>query len=158
MQYITCCVTLVHTSIIILKRYQDEIKSSSSENIVSIYREMLKDIFFVNNIFYDDYKSYRNSFYYKGTIITKNTIQFKKEFSKFHKTISDNTISSDELYQEWISLSNDDQIQNLVSLTNDNIVDLKKENDLEKDFYEFWKVIYKSVKEISKFSNKEYND
>ncbi len=146
------------TSIIILKRYQDEIKSSSSEDVLSLYNQMLKDIFFVNNLFYDDYKSYRNSFYYKGSILTKNTNQLKKEFSKFHKTIIDSTISNDELYQEWISLSNDDQIQNLISLNNDQIIHFNNENKLDKDYFKFWGIIYKSVSEISDFSNKEFNN
>ena len=146
------------TSIIILKRYQDEIKSSSSEDVLSLYNQMLKDIFFVNNLFYDDYKSYRNSFYYKGSILTKNTNQLKKEFSKFHKTIIDSTISNDELYQEWISLSNDDQIQNLISLNNDQIIHFNNENKLDKDYFKFWGIIYKSVSEISDFRNKEFNN
>ena len=146
------------TSIIILKRYQDEIKSSSSEDVLSLYNQMLKDIFFVNNLFYDDYKPYRNSFYYKGSILTKNTNQLKKEFSKFHKTIIDSTISNDELYQEWISLSNDDQIQNLISLNNDQIIHFNNENKLDKDYFKFWGIIYKSVSEISDFSNKEFNN
>ena len=82
----------------------------------------------------------------------------KKEFSKFHKTIIDSTISNDELYQEWISLSNDDQIQNLISLNNDQIIHFNNENKLDKDYFKFWGIIYKSVSEISDFSNKEFNN
>ena len=146
------------TTILILNRYQNEIKSASSEDVLSIYNQMLKDIFFVNNLFYDDYKSFRNSFYYKGTIITKNTNKLKKEFSKFHKTIVDNTISNAELYQEWISLNNDDKIQKVISSTNDQIIDFNNKNNLDKEYFKFWEVIYKSVSEISNFSVKQYND
>jgi MFS superfamily sulfate permease-like transporter len=146
------------TTILILNRYQNEIKSASSEDVLSIYNQMLKDIFFVNNLFYDDYKSFRNSFYYKGTIITKNTNKLKKEFSTFHKTIVDNTISNAELYQEWISLNNDDKIQKVISSTNDQIIDFNNKNNLDKEYFKFWEVIYKSVSEISNFSIKQYND
>jgi hypothetical protein len=143
---------------LILKRYQDDIKSSSSEDVLSIYNQMLKDIFFVNNLFYEDYKSFRNSFYYKGTILTKNTNQLKKEFSKFHKTVVANTISNDELFQEWMSLSNDDQIQKLIFSTNDQIIEFNNENKLNKDYFKFWEIIHKSVSEISDFSTKHFND
>ena len=119
---------------------------------------MLKDIFFVNNLFYDDYKSFRNSFYYKGTILTKNTNQLKKEFSKFHKTVVDNAISNDELYQEWMSLSNDDQIQKIIASTNNQIIDLNNENSLDKDYFKFWEIIHESVSDISDFSSKQFND
>jgi len=146
------------STILILKRYQDQIKSSSVEGVFTIYNLMLKDIFFVNNLFYDDYKSYRNSFYYKGTIHTDNTNQLKKEFTKFHKTIVENTISNDELYQEWMYLSNDVKIQNLIASTNDQIVHFNNENKLDKDYFKFWKVIYKSVSEISDFNTNQYND
>jgi carbonic anhydrase len=146
------------TTILILNRYQNEIKSASSDGTLSIYNQMLKDIFFVNNLFYDDYKSFRNSFYYKGTILTKNTNQLKKEFSKFYKTVVDNTISNDELYQEWMSLSNDDQIQKIISFTNNQINYFNNENNLEKDYFKFWQIIYESVSEISDFSNKQFND
>ena len=146
------------TTILILNRYQNEIKSASREDVLSIYNQMLKDIFFVNNLFYDDYKSFRNSFYYKGTIITKNTNKLKKEFSTFHKTIVDNTISNAELYQEWISLNNDDKIQKVISSTNDQIMDFNNKNNLDKEYFKFWEVIYKSVSEISNFSIKQYND
>ena len=146
------------TSIIILKRYYSEIKSSSNEDELSLYTQMLKDIFFVNNLFYDDYKSYRNSFYYKGTIISENTGQLKKEFSKFHKTIVDNTISNDELYQEWMSLSNDDEIQKIISSTNSKLINMSKENKLEKEYFIFWNIIYTSVSEISDFSNKKFSN
>jgi hypothetical protein len=146
------------TTILILKRYQDDIKSSSSEDVLSIYNQMLKDIFFVNNLFYEDYKSFRNSFYYKGTILTKNTNQLKKEFSKFHKTVVANTISNDELFQEWMSLSNDDQIQKLIVSTNDQIIEFNNENKLNKDYFKFWEIIHKSVSEISDFSTKHFND
>ena len=146
------------TSILILNRYQNEIKSASNDDTLSIYNQMLKDIFFVNNLYYDDYKSFRNSFYYKGTIVTKNTNQLKKEFSKFHKTVVDNTISNDELYQEWISLSNDDQIQKIIASTNNHIIDFNNENKLQKDYFKFWEIIYKSVSNISDFSNKQFND
>ena len=146
------------TSIIILKRYYSEIKSSSNEDELSLYTQMLKDIFFVNNLFYDDYKSYRNSFYYKGTIISENTGQLKKEFSKFHKTIVDNTISNDELYQEWMSLSNDDEIQKIISSTNSKLINMSKENKMEKEYFIFWNIIYTSVSEISDFSNKKFSN
>ena len=119
---------------------------------------MLKDIFFVNNLFYDDYKSYRNSFYYKGTIISKNTAQLKKEFSKFHKTIVDNTISNDELYQEWMSLSNDDEIQKIISSTNSKLINMSKENKMEKEYFIFWNINYTSISEISDFSNKKFSN
>ena len=146
------------TSIIILKRYYSEIKSSSNEDELSLYTQMLKDIFFVNNLFYDDYKSYRNSFYYKGTIISENTGQLKKEFSKFHKTIVDNTISNDELYQEWMSLSNDDEIQKIISSTNSKLINMNKEDKMEKEYFKFWNIIYTSVSEISDFSNKKFSN
>jgi hypothetical protein len=119
---------------------------------------MLKDIFFVNNLFYDDYKSYRNSFYYKGTIISENTAQLKKEFSKFHKTIVENTISNDELYQEWMSLSNDDEIQKIISSTNSKLINMSKENKMEKEYFIFWNIIYTSISEISDFSNKKFSN
>ena len=146
------------TSILILNRYQNEIKSASNEDSLSIYNQMLKDIFFVNNLFYDDYKSFRNSFYYKGTILTKNTNQLKKEFSKFHKTVVDNAISNDELYQEWMSLSNDDQIQKIIASTNNQIIDFNNENSLDKDYFKFWEIIHESVSDISDFSSKQFND
>ena len=146
------------TSIIILKRCYSEIKSSSNEKELSLYTQMLKDIFFVNNLFYDDYKSYRNSFYYKGTIISENTGQLKKEFSKFHKTIIDNTISNDELYQEWMSLSNDDEIQKIISSTNNKLINLSKEDKIDKEYFKFWNIIYSSVSEISDFSNKKFSN
>jgi hypothetical protein len=82
----------------------------------------------------------------------------KKEFSKFHKTIVDNTISNAELYQEWISLNNDDKIQKVISSTNDQIMDFNNKNNLDKEYFKFWEVIYKSVSEISNFSVKQYND
>ena len=146
------------TTILILNRYQNEIKSGSNEETLSVYNQMLKDIFFVNNLFYDDYKSFRNSFYYKGTILTKNTNQLKKEFSKFHKTVVDNTISNDELFQEWMSLSNDDQIQKIIASTNNQIIDFNNENSLDKDYFKFWEIIHESVSDISDFSTKEFND
>ena len=146
------------TSILILNRYQNEIKSASNEDSLSIYNQMLKDIFFVNNLFYDDYKSFRNSFYYKGTILTKNTNQLKKEFSKFHKTVVDNAISNDELYQEWMSLSNDDQIKKIIASTNNQIIDFNKEKSLDKDYFKFWEIIHESVSDISDFSTKQFND
>ena len=146
------------TTILILNRYQNEIKSASNDETLSVYNQMLKDIFFVNNLFYDDYKSFRNSFYYKGTILTKNTNQLKKEFSKFHKTVVDNTISNDELYQEWMSLSNDDQIQNIIASTNNQIIDFNNENSLDKDYFKFWEIIHESVSDISDFSSKQFND
>ena len=146
------------TTILILNRYQTEIKSASNEETLSVYNQMLKDIFFVNNLFYDDYKSFRNSFYYKGTILTKNTNQLKKEFSKFHKTVVDNTISNDELYQEWMSLSNDDQIQKIIASTNNQIIDFNNENSLDKDYFKFWEIIHESVSDISDFSTKQFND
>jgi hypothetical protein len=146
------------STILILNRYQNEIKSASNEDSLSIYNRMLKDIFFVNNLFYDDYKSFRNSFYYKGSIITKNTNQLKKEFTKFYKTVVDNSISNDELYQEWMSLSNDDQVQKIITLTNDQIIDFNNENKLEKDYFKFWEIIHESVSNISDFSTKQFND
>ena len=146
------------TTILILNRYQTEIKSASNKETITVYNQMLKDIFFVNNLFYDDYKSFRNSFYYKGTILTKNTNQLKKEFSKFHKTVVDNTISNDELYQEWMSLSNDDQIQKIIAYTNNQIIDFNNENSLDKDYFKFWEIIHESVSDISDFSTKEFND
>jgi hypothetical protein len=146
------------TTILILNRYQNEIKSASNEDILSVYNQMLKDIFFVNNLYYDDYKPFRNSFYYKGTIVTKKTNQLKKEFSKFHKTVVDNTISNDELYQEWMSLSNDDQIQKIIASTNNQIIDFNNENKLQKDYFKFWELIHESVSKISDFSTKQFND
>ena len=146
------------TSIIILKRFQDEINTSSNIDDINFYKQMLKDIFFVNNIFYDDYKSFRDFFFYKGSIVTKNTIQLKKEFTKFHKTIIDNTINNDELYQEWISLSNDDKIQNLISIASNKIAHFNKENKLEKEYVEFWDIIHKSISEISDFSTKKFKN
>jgi MFS superfamily sulfate permease-like transporter len=146
------------SSIIILKRFQNEIKSSTNEEDLSFYKQMLKDIFFVNNLFYDDYKSYRDFFYYKGTILTKNTNQLKKEFSKFYKTIIDNTISNDELYEEWMSLSNDDKIKNIISTANKDISQFHKQKKLKKEYFEFWKLIHKSVSEISNFKVKEFNN
>jgi hypothetical protein len=119
---------------------------------------LLKDIFFVNNLFYDDYKSLRNSFYYKGTILTKNTNQLKKEFSKFHKTVVDNAISNDELYQEWMSLKNDDEIGKIIDSTNDQIIRFNNENELDKDYFKFWEIIHESVSGISDFSTKEFKD
>ena len=142
----------------ILNRYQKEIKSSSKEDALPIYNQMLKDIFFVNNLFYDDYKSLRNSFYYKGTILTKNTNQLKKEFSKFHKTVVDNAISNDELYQEWMSLKNDDEIGKIIDSTNDQIIRFNNENELDKDYFKFWEIIHESVSGISDFSTKEFKD
>ena len=142
----------------ILNRYQNEIKSASNEDTLSIYNQMLKDIFFVNNLYYDDYKPFRNSFYYKGTIVTKKTNQLKKEFSKFHKTVVDNTISNDELYQEWMSLSNDDQIQKIIASTNNQLIDFNNENKLQKDYFKFWELIHESVSDISDFSTKQFND
>ena len=144
------------TSIIILKRFQDEINTSSNNDDLNFYKQMLKDIFFVNNIFYDDYKSFRDFFFYKGSIVTKNTIQLKKEFTKFHKTIIDNTINNDELYQEWISLSNDDKIQNLISIASNKIAHFNKENKMEKEYVEFWDLLHKSISEISDFSTKKF--
>jgi hypothetical protein len=146
------------TTILILNRYQNEIKSASKEDTLSVYNQMLKDIFFINNLFYDDYKSFRNSFYYKGTILTKNTNQLKKEFSKFHKTVVDNAISNDELYQEWMSLSNDDQIQKIIASTNNQIIDFNNENSLDKDYFKFWEIIHESVSDISDFSTKQFKD
>jgi MFS superfamily sulfate permease-like transporter len=146
------------TSILILNRYQKEIKSSSKEDALPIYNQMLKDIFFVNNLFYDDYKSLRNSFYYKGTILTKNTNQLKKEFSKFHKTVVDNAISNDELYQEWMSLKNDDEIGKIIASTNDQIIRFNNENELDKDYFKFWEIIHESVSGISDFSTKQFKD
>ena len=142
----------------ILNRYQKEIKSSSKEDALPIYNQMLKDIFFVNNLFYDDYKSLRNSFYYKGTIVTKKTNQLKKEFSKFHKTVVDNTISNDELYQEWMSLKNDDEIGKIIDSTNDQIIRFNNENELDKDYFKFCEIIHESVSGISDFSTKEFKD
>ena len=146
------------TSIIILKRFQDEINTSSNIDDLTFYKQMLKDIFFVNNIFYDDYKSFRDFCFYKGSIVTKNTIQLKKEFTKFHKTIIDNTINNDELYQEWISLSNDDKIQNLISTASNKIAHFNKENKMEKEYVEFWDIIHKSISEISDFSTKKFKN
>ena len=146
------------TTILILNRYQNEIKSASNEDTLSVYNQMLKDVFFINNLFYEDYKFFRNSFYYKGTIITKNTNQLKKEFSKFHKTVVDNTISNDELFQEWMSLNNDDKIQKIIASTNVQIIDFNNENKLDKDYFKFWEIIHKSVSEISDFSTKQFND
>ena len=82
----------------------------------------------------------------------------KKEFTKFHKTIIDNTINNDELYQEWISLSNDDKIQNLISITSNKIAHFKKENKMEKEYVEFWDIIHKSISEISDFSTKKFKN
>jgi hypothetical protein len=146
------------TTILILNRYQNEIKSATNEDTLNIYNQMLKDIFFINNLFYDDYKSFRNSFYYKGTILTKNTNQLKKEFSKFHKTVVDNAISNDELYQEWMSLKNDDEIGKIIDSTNDQIIRFNNENELDKDYFKFWEIIYESVIGISDFSTKQFKD
>ena len=82
----------------------------------------------------------------------------KKEFSKFHKTVVDNTISNDELYQEWISLKNDDEIVKIIDSTNDKIIDLNNENKLDKDYFKFWKIIHDSVSDISDFSTKQFKD
>ena len=142
------------SSIIILKRFQNEIKSSTNEEDLSFYKQMLKDIFFVNNLFYDDYKSYRDFFYYKGTILTKNTNQLKKEFSKFHKTIIDNTISNDELYEEWMSLSNDNKIKDIISTANKDISQFHKQKKMKNEYFEFWKLIHKSISDISNFKIK----
>ena len=82
----------------------------------------------------------------------------KKEFTKFHKTVVDNSISNDELYQEWMSLSNDDQIQKIIAFTNNQLIDLNNENSLDKDYFKFWKIIHESVSNISDFSTKQFND
>ena len=46
----------------------------------------------------------------------------------------------------------------MISSTNDQIIDFNNKNNLDKDYFKFWEVIYKSVSEISNFSTKQYND
>ena len=144
------------TTILILNRYQNEIKSASNKDTLSIYNQMLKDIFFINNLFYDDYKSFE-IFIIKGQFLLKHK-PIEKEFSKFHRTVVDNAISNDELYQEWMSLKNDDEVRNIIASTNNQIIDFNNENKLEKDYFKFWEIIHKSVSNISDFSTKQYND
>ncbi len=38
------------------------------------------------------------------------------------------------------------------------LIDFNNKNNLDKDYFKFWEVIYKSVSEISNFSTKQYND
>ena len=80
------------------------------------------------------------------------------KLSKFYKTIIDNTISNDELYEEWMSLSNDDKIKNIISAANKDISQFHKQKKLKKEYFEFWKLIHKSVTEISNFKVKEFNN